>query len=117
KAERKEIETIAGAQMGDLILLSADTAKIVHDALGNLRLHLGEKLRLIPDKEYALVWVVDFPLLEFDPEEKHYVALHHPFTAPLDADLPLLGSTPLEVSCTSYGLALNGLEIFGCILR
>jgi len=117
EAERKEIETIAGAQMGDLILFSADTAKIVHDALGNLRLHLGEKLRLIPDKEYALVWVVDFPLMEFDPEEKHYVALHHPFTSPLDEDLPLLGSKPLEVRSKAYDLALNGVEIGGGSIR
>jgi len=117
EAERKEIETIAGAQMGDIILFSADTAKIVHDALGNLRLHLGEKLRLIPDKEYALVWVVDFPLMEFDPEEKHYVALHHPFTSPLDEDLPLLGSKPLEVRSKAYDLALNGVEIGGGSIR
>ena len=117
EAERKEIETIAGAQMGDLILFSADTAKIVHDALGNLRLHLGEKLRLIPDKEYALVWVVDFPLMEFDPEEKHYVALHHPFTSPLDEDIPLLGSKPLEVRSKAYDLALNGVEIGGGSIR
>jgi len=117
EAERKGIETIAGAQMGDLILFSADTAKIVHDALGNLRLHLGEKLRLIPDKEYALVWVVDFPLMEFDPEEKHYVALHHPFTSPLDEDLPLLGSKPLEVRSKAYDLALNGVEIGGGSIR
>ena len=117
EAERKEIETIAGAQMGDLILFSADTAKIVHDALGNLRLHLGEKLRLIPDKEYALVWVVDFPLMEFDPEEKHYVALHHPFTSPLDEDLPWLGSKPLEIRSKAYDLALNGVEIGGGSIR
>jgi aspartyl-tRNA synthetase len=117
EAERKESETIAGAQMGDIILFSADTAKIVHDALGNLRLHLGEKLRLIPDKEYALVWVVDFPLMEFDPEEKHYVALHHPFTSPLDEDLPLLGSKPLEVRSKAYDLALNGVEIGGGSIR
>jgi len=117
EAERKEIETIAGAQVGDIILFSADTAKIVHDALGNLRLHLGEKLRLIPDKEYALVWVVDFPLMEFDPEEKHYVALHHPFTSPLDEDLPLLGSKPLEVRSKAYDLALNGVEIGGGSIR
>ena len=103
--------------MGDIILFSADTAKIVHDALGNLRLHLGEKLRLIPDKEYALVWVVDFPLMEFDPEEKHYVALHHPFTSPLDEDLPLLGSKPLEVRSKAYDLALNGVEIGGGSIR
>lgn len=117
EAERKGIETIAGAQAGDIILFSADTAKIVHDALGNLRLHLGEKLRLIPDKEYALVWVVDFPLMEFDPEEKHYVALHHPFTSPLDEDLPLLGSKPLEVRSKAYDLALNGVEIGGGSIR
>jgi len=117
EAERKGIETIAGAQVGDIILFSADTAKIVHDALGNLRLHLGEKLRLIPDKEYALVWVVDFPLMEFDPEEKHYVALHHPFTSPLDEDLPLLGSKPLEVRSKAYDLALNGVEIGGGSIR
>jgi len=117
EAERKEIETIAGAQMGDIILFSADTANIVHDALGNLRLHLGEKLRLIPDKEYALVWVVDFPLMEFDPEEKHYVALHHPFTSPLDEDLPLLGSKPLEIRSKAYDLALNGVEIGGGSIR
>jgi len=117
EAERKEIETIAGAQVGDIILFSADTAKIVHDALGNLRLHLGEKLRLIPDKEYALVWVVDFPLMEFDPEEKHYVALHHPFTSPLDEDLPLLGSKPLEIRSKAYDLALNGVEIGGGSIR
>jgi aspartyl-tRNA synthetase len=117
EAERKGIETIAGAQAGDIILFSADTAKIVHDALGNLRLHLGEKLRLIPDKEYALVWVVDFPLMEFDPEEKHYVALHHPFTSPLDEDLPLLGSKPLEVRSKAYDLALNGVEVGGGSIR
>ena len=89
-AEQKEVERISQAQVGDVVLFSADTAKIVHDALGNLRLHLGEKLGLIPEKDYALVWVVDFPLMEFDPQEKRFVALHHPFTAPLDEDLPLL---------------------------
>ena len=85
--EQKEIEKIAGAEIGDVMLFSADSAKIVHDALGNLRLYLGEKLGLIPENEYALVWVVDFPLMEFDAEEKRYVALHHPFTAPLGRGL------------------------------
>ncbi len=61
-AEQKAIERIAEAETGDVIVFSADSAKIVHDALGNLRLHLGEKLGLIPEREYALVWVVDFPL-------------------------------------------------------
>jgi aspartyl-tRNA synthetase len=115
--EQKAIEQIAGAEMGDVVLFSADSAKIVHDALGNLRLYLGEKLGLIPAKEYALVWVVDFPLMEFDAEEKRYVALHHPFTAPLDEDLPLLESEPAKSRSKAYDLALNGIEIGGGSIR
>jgi aspartyl-tRNA synthetase len=117
EAEQKEVEKIAEAQVGDVVLFSADTTKIVQDALGNLRLHLGEKLGLIPEKEYALVWVVDFPLVEFDPEEKRYVALHHPFTAPLDEDLPLLDSQPAKSRSKAYDLALNGIEIGGGSIR
>ncbi len=116
-AEQKDIEKIAAAETGDVILFSADMAKIVHDALGNLRLHLGDKLRLIPEKEYSLVWVVDFPLMEFDPQEKCYVALHHPFTAPLDDDLPLLDSEPVKSRSKAYDLALNGVEIGGGSIR
>jgi aspartyl-tRNA synthetase len=115
--EQKEIERIAEAQIGDVVLFSADSAKIVHDALGNLRLFLGEKLGLIPEKEYALVWVVDFPLMEFDADEKRYVALHHPFTAPLDEDLPLLEGDPAKTRSKAYDLALNGIEIGGGSIR
>jgi len=117
EAEQKEIEKIAAAEVGDIVLFSADSAKIVHDALGNLRLYLGEKLKLIPDKEFALVWVVDFPLMEFDAEEKRYVALHHPFTAPLDEDLPLLDGDPSKSRSKAYDLALNGIEIGGGSIR
>jgi aspartyl-tRNA synthetase len=116
-AEKKEIESIAGAEIGDVILFSADTPKIVHDALGNLRLHLGEKLGLLRDSEYALVWVVDFPLMEYDPVEKRYMALHHPFTAPLDEDLPLLDTEPVKARSRAYDLALNGVEIGGGSIR
>jgi aspartyl-tRNA synthetase len=115
--EQKEIERIAEAQVGDVVLFSADSAKIVHDALGNLRLYLGEKLGLIPEKDYALVWVVDFPLMEFDADEKRYVALHHPFTAPLDEDLSLLESDPAKTRSKAYDLALNGIEIGGGSIR
>jgi aspartyl-tRNA synthetase len=115
--EQKEIEKRAEAQVGDLVLFSADQAKIVHDALGNLRLHLGEKLGLIPKEQYALVWVVDFPLMEFDPDEKRYIALHHPFTAPLDEDLALLDSEPAKSRSKAYDLALNGVEIGGGSIR
>jgi aspartyl-tRNA synthetase len=117
ETEQKEVEKIAEAQVGDVILFSADTAKIVHDALGNLRLYLGEKLNLIPEKEYALVWVVDFPMMEFDPAEKRYVALHHPFTAPLEEDLPLLDGDPSKTRSKAYDLALNGIEIGGGSIR
>jgi aspartyl-tRNA synthetase len=115
--EQKEVETISQAQVGDVVLFSADTAKIVHDALGNLRLHLGEKLGLIPEKNYALVWVVDFPLMEFDAQEKRYVALHHPFTAPLDEDLPMLDSDPAKSRSKAYDLAVNGMEVGGGSIR
>jgi aspartyl-tRNA synthetase len=117
EAEQKAIETIAEAQAGDVILFSADSAKIVHDALGNLRLQLGEKLELIPQHEYALVWVVEFPLMEFDRQANRYVALHHPFTAPLDEDLSLLDSEPAKVRSKAYDLALNGMEIGGGSIR
>ena len=117
ETEQKEIERIAGAQVGDVILFSADIAKIVYDALGNLRLYLAEKLGLIPENEYALVWVVDFPLMEFDPEEKRYVALHHPFTAPHDEDLPLLDTEPDKARSKAYDLAVNGIEAGGGSIR
>jgi aspartyl-tRNA synthetase len=117
ETEQKEIERLAAARVGDVILFSADAAKIVHDALGNLRLHLGEKLGLIPENEYALVWVVDFPLMEFDAEEKRYVALHHPFTAPLDEDLPILDTEPVKARSKAYDLAVNGMEVGGGSIR
>jgi aspartyl-tRNA synthetase len=115
--EKREIERIAGAQMGDVILFSADSARIVHDALGNLRLHLGEKLGLIPENEYGLVWVCNFPLMDFDPQEKRFVALHHPFTAPLDEDVALLDSAPVQVRSKAYDLAVNGVEAGGGSVR
>ena len=116
-SEQKAVEKVSGAKIGDIILFLADTARIVHDALGNLRLHLGAKLALIPGDEYALVWVVDFPLMDFDPEEQRYVALHHPFTSPLDEDLPLLDSEPVKARSNAYDLALNGVEIGGGSIR
>ena len=117
ETEQQAIEQIAGTGIGDVILFSADKPKIVHDALGNLRLHFGEKLGLIPENEFALVWVVDFPLMEFDAGENRYVALHHPFTSPLDEDVPLLDSDPAKARSKAYDLALNGTEIGGGSIR
>jgi aspartyl-tRNA synthetase len=116
-SEQKAVEKVSGADVGDIILFLADSARIVHDALGNLRLHLGAKLALIPGNEYALVWVVDFPLMDFDPEEQRYVALHHPFTSPLDEDLALVDSEPVKARSNAYDLALNGVEIGGGSIR
>jgi aspartyl-tRNA synthetase len=117
ETEQQDIEKISGAAVGDVILFSADSFKIVNDALGNLRLYLGENLGLIPENEFALVWVVDFPLMEFDPQEKRYVALHHPFTAPLEEDLQLLDTDPAKTRSKAYDLALNGMEVGGGSVR
>ena len=117
ETEQKEIEKITGAEIGDVILFSADSEKIVHDALGNLRLYLAEKMGLVPEDDYKLVWIVDFPLMEYDAGEKRYVALHHPFTSPLEEDLPLLDSEPAKARSKAYDLALNGMEIGGGSIR
>jgi aspartyl-tRNA synthetase len=106
-----------GASPGDLVLMVADEHAIACASLGRLRLHFGEKLGLIPEDRYELLWVVDFPLLEWDPEEKRFAAMHHPFTAPLDEDLPLLDSDPGKVRAKAYDMVLNGSEIGGGSVR
>jgi aspartyl-tRNA synthetase len=85
--------------------------------LGNLRVHLGEHLGLIPRDVLAFVWVVDFPLLEYSEEERRYVAKHHPFTSPRDEDLPLLQTDPGRVRAKAYDLVLNGRELGGGSIR
>ena len=115
--ERSEISKITGAKSGDIILFLADEAKVVHEALGNLRLHLGEKMGMISRTDYSLVWVVDFPLLEYDDKENRHVSVHHPFTSPLEDDIPLLAKEPLKVRSKAYDLVLNGVEIGGGSVR
>ncbi len=102
---------------GDLLLFVADQPKVVHDVLGRLRLLLGEELGLIDRKLWCPLWVIDFPLLEYDEQTCRYVALHHPFTAPFDEDLPLLDSDPLRVRAKAYDLVLNGNELGGGSIR
>jgi len=114
--EMGEVERKLAAAKDDLLLFIADTSKVANQALGNLRLHLGEKLHLIPDL-YRFVWIVDFPLLEYDETEKRYVAVHHPFTAPRDEDIPKLKEAPGEVKAKAYDLVLNGNEIGGGSIR
>lgn len=115
--ELEQIKTILEAEEGDLLFFVADNKQVVADSLGALRLRLGQELGLIDEGEYKFCWVVDFPLVEYDPEEKRYVALHHPFTMPREEDLPLLETDPLAVRAQAYDLVLNGHEIGGGSMR
>ncbi len=105
------------AKAGDLLLFSADSEDIVARVLGFLRLDLAKRLKIIDENELNFSWVIDFPLLEFDPEEKRYVAVHHPFTAPREEDTALLEKSPAQCKARAYDLILNGLEIGGGSIR
>ncbi len=114
---RKLLAALPDAMVGDLLLFGADKTGVVHDVLGRLRLLLGEELNLIDKTAWKPLWVIDFPLLDYDQDTKRYVAMHHPFTAPMDADLPLLESEPLKVRAKAYDMVLNGNEIGGGSIR
>jgi aspartyl-tRNA synthetase len=114
KALRK---AVPDAVPGDLLLFVADKANVVHDVLGRLRLLLGEELKLIDRTQWQPLWVVDFPLLDYDEAAKRHVAMHHPFTAPMEEDLGLLESDPLRVRAKAYDLVLNGNELGGGSIR
>jgi len=104
-------------EVGDLLLFMADTPRVANEALGRLRGHLGQKLGLARKDDYKFVWVTDFPLLEWDEEERRHVAVHHPFTSPLEEDIPLLDSEPGKARAQAYDLVLNGSEIGGGSVR
>lgn len=106
-----------GAEVGDTIVFIADTPKVVADALAHLRLDIGRRLNLIDQSKVNLAWVTEFPLLEYVEEEKRYVAMHHPFTAPLTDDLDKLESDPASLKARAYDLILNGNEIGGGSIR
>jgi aspartyl-tRNA synthetase len=106
-----------GAREGDIFFFVADLPEVANTALGQLRLHLGQQEGLIPEDTFNLVWVTDFPLLEFDLQEGRYAAMHHPFTAPLEDDIPLLDSSPARVRARAYDLVMNGQEIGGGSIR
>jgi aspartyl-tRNA synthetase len=105
------------AKPGDLVLFGADKASVVHDVLGRIRLLLGEELSLIDKTAWRPLWVIDFPMLDYDQEQKRYVAMHHPFTAPVDDDVALFESDPLKVRAKAYDMVLNGSEIGGGSIR
>ena len=116
--DAKQLRTAAPeAKPGDLLLFVADQPKVAHDVLGRVRLLLGEELKLIDPTLWRPLWVLEFPLLEYDDEAKRYVFMHNPFAAPFDDDVALLDSEPLRARAKAYDLVLNGNEIGGGSIR
>ncbi len=113
----EQIKQTLEAEEGDLLLFVADEKSVVRQSLGALRLKLGQDLGLINEHEYRFCWVTDFPLVEYDREEKRYVALHHPFTMPVEEDLPLFEDHPEQMRAQAYDMVLNGYEIGGGSMR
>ena len=115
--EVEDINKIMKVKDGDVIVFLADSPSIVHDALGNLRIHLARKLNLIDSDQYSFTWVNEFPLFEYSDTEKRYVSKHHPFTSPVMEDRLLLTGDPGKVRARAYDLVLNGTEIGGGSIR
>jgi aspartyl-tRNA synthetase len=111
------IKQAGKAETGDMLLLVADTPKVVGQALGNLRIEMAKRLDLIDPKELNFLWVVDFPMFEEDEENKTWTAMHHPFTSPLDEDMDKLQSDPGNISAKAYDMVLNGTELGGGSIR
>lgn len=116
-AEATAVNDAMGAEPGDLLLFVADDEDVVCASLGHLREELAERLDMIDEDDWALCWVTDFPLVEYDDEEERYVAMHHPFTSPRPEDVDLLEEDSLEVRAQAYDLVLNGHEIAGGSIR
>jgi aspartyl-tRNA synthetase len=117
--EIEKVKLKTNANPGDLVLIVADQEEIVYETLGNLRLKLADDLNLVNQdkKEFNFLWVTNFPLLEYNSEEKRYESIHHPFTAPIEEDIELLETNPLKVRSKTYDLVLNGNEIGGGSIR
>ena len=113
----KAILDRANAEVGDIIFFVADKNDVVFASLGALRLHLAEIAGLIDDSYYDILWITEFPMLEWSEEEKRCVAVHHPFTSPKTEDLPLLDTEPLKVRAKAYDLVINGQEAGGGSIR
>ena len=116
-SEVEDINKKMEVKDGDVMVFLADSPSVVHDALGNLRIHLAKKLNLIDSGQYSFTWVNEFPLFEYSDTEKRYVSKHHPFTSPVMEDLQLLETDPGKVRARAYDLVLNGTEIGGGSIR
>ena len=106
-----------GAKKGDLLLFVADKTMTALTSLGHIRLEAAKKLGVIDENEFAFLYVVEFPLYEYNEEENRYVAAHHPFTAPIDEDLKLFNSSPENMHAKAYDIVLNGIELGGGSIR
>ena len=115
--EVDELCQAMGGEAGDLLLFAADKDKVVYDVLGNLRLELAKNLELLDKNQYNFLWVTQFPLFEYSEEEGRFVAMHHPFTMPMEEDLPMLLTEPSKVRAKAYDIVLNGTEIGGGSVR
>jgi aspartyl-tRNA synthetase len=116
-AEKARLAERIDMAPGDLVFFVADDAKVTNEALGHLRNHLGQKMGLIDPALYNFVWVTHFPMFEYNPDEKRFEALHHPFTAPLETDYDLLEKDPGAMRSRAYDMVLNGFEIGGGSIR
>lgn len=122
EAEKAALREKLGIEEGDLVLFGADKREVVWEVLGRLRLVVAELLKkqgklTIRDDQWNFLWVVDFPLITFSPEENRHLATHHPFTAPVPEDIPLLDSDPSKVRGQHYDVVLNGMELGGGSIR
>lgn len=113
----KEIAAVFGAEAGDLILIAFGKNDAVLDALGSLRLEMSKKLELTKDDDYSFLWVTEFPLFEWSEEDGRFAAKHHPFTSPMDEDVPLFDTDPGKMRAKAYDLVLNGCELGGGSVR
>ncbi|HCU0934777.1 TPA: aspartate--tRNA ligase [Staphylococcus aureus] len=109
--------TLTGAEAGDLVMFVADKPNVVAQSLGALRVKLAKELGLIDETKLNFLWVTDWPLLEYDEDAKRYVAAHHPFTSPIEADIAKLGTAPEEAEANAYDIVLNGYELGGGSIR
>jgi len=115
--ELKALVSAMGGEAGDLLLFAADRLKIVWAVLGALRIEVARQLDMIDNDKFNFLWVTEFPQFEWSDEEERYVAMHHPFTMPMEEDLPLLESDPGKVRAKAYDIVLNGVELGGGSVR
>ena len=115
--QRDSLIKAMDVQKGDLLLFAADKNKVVWDVLGALRLEIAKQMDILDKNEYNFVWITEFPLLEWSDEQGRYLAMHHPFTMPMEEDLDLIDTKPGEVRAKAYDIVLNGNEIGGGSIR